>query len=206
MIQSKNAGIETRAKKLYDAWKVAYDAYRKQVTDSGKDPNTDIEAIKAMPESIRFYPTIPLLCDCCMSSYDQGVTFFFDAHGGWAPEESYWKRHPRGFVEVAGTVYYGCKDACAQALFMIHHQYAMRAQSEEGRFVEGQSNMERGGRQTVDLDRVVSVSERNHGVVFHLERGDDIYFDTWYQKDPEKAVAEYIAAWKKRRVRPEIVS
>lgn len=200
MIPSRNAGIEVRAKKLYDAWLPQYKTWEKAAQEEYAKTGYSAKC----PENLAFSPKVPITCDCCGSVYEESSSSFVDVFGQWEPGHVYWKGW-RGFLEVAGTVYFGCQTACAQAIFMIHHQYAMRAQSDEGRFVQGVSNMERGGQQTVDLDRVVSVSERNHGVIFHLERGDDIYFDTWYQKDPEKAVAEYIAAWKKRRVRPEIV-
>lgn len=204
MIPSRNAGIETKAKQLYDAWQVKYDAYRKQVTDSGRNPDTDMEAIKSMPESIRFYPKVTVLCDCCMSSYEECVTFFFDAHGGWAPGEPYWKRHPRGFVEVAGTVYYGCKDSCAQALFMVHHQYAMREQAEEGRFLTDPCEQ-----RTVDLDRVLSIVETDRGLVFEYTSEHSVLFITTptalsaagFNKDNVTWRNECIEAWKKRKVR-----
>jgi hypothetical protein len=204
MIPSRNAGIEDMAKKLYGAWKVAYDAYRKQITDSGRNPDTDLEAIKAMPESIRFYPQILIYCDCCGGSHSEQVTFFFDAHDSWAPGEPYWKRYPRGFVEVAGTVYYGCKDSCAQALFMIHHQYAMREQAEESRFLKDPLS----GR-TIDLDRVVSLIEWERGLGFEFGGDSSAFFDTtgqaWAAAGSPMDNVEWrkhcIAAWKKRKVR-----
>lgn len=71
-------------------------------------------------------------CDCCVQHWPKMgampcAAFVYLPNGAdtFAPR----------MVEVSGIRYFACSEACARALFLIHHQYALREMPAEKRFV-----------------------------------------------------------------------
>jgi hypothetical protein len=71
-------------------------------------------------------------CDCCVQHWPkmgvvscQNLPYLPDGTDSFAPR----------MVEVCGIRYFACSESCARALFVIHHQYALREMPVEGRFV-----------------------------------------------------------------------
>lgn len=72
------------------------------------------------------------ICDCCFQSWpkmgvmpSQNLPYIPDGSDSFAPR----------MVEVSGVRYFACSESCARALFIIHHQYALREMPADGRFV-----------------------------------------------------------------------
>jgi hypothetical protein len=122
MIPSRNEGIEERAQKKIELWEAL-------IAEWKADPEAfckkhGLVDSKERPRDLCFYPPLPIACDCCGKVYNEWfrADFFVESH-------SFSKRHyadSDGFIRVLDKIYFGCRAECATALFMIHHQYAMR--------------------------------------------------------------------------------
>lgn len=116
-------------------------------------------------------------CDCCTHHVPKEMGFYM----------------PR-MVEVSGIRYFACSESCARALFIIHHQYALREMPAEGRFVHlaydyGEPSKHRPV--LLDLDTVSKMAiVENHFGSFPRERcedPDDEWVELhWWVSDPQK--------------------
>lgn len=128
-------------------------------------------------------------CDCCVQSWPdmhvmscQNLRYLPDGSDSFAPR----------MVEVSGIRYFACSEACARALFLIHHQYALREMPAEGRFVH--LNYDFGKLSThqpalLDLDAVtkMAIAENSFTNREIKEDPDDEWVELqWWVSDPSK--------------------
>lgn len=95
-------------------------------------------------------------------------------------------------VEVSGIRYFACSEACARALFLIHHQYALREMPAKGRFVHlaydfGEPSTHQPA--LLDLDTVtkMAIVEDSFTSPEKKEDPDDEWVELrWWVSDPQK--------------------
>lgn len=129
------------------------------------------------------------ICDCCVQSWPkmgvmpcQNLPYLPDGSGSFAPR----------MVEVSGIRYFACSEACARALFLIHHQYALREMPAEGRFVHlaydyGEPSMHQPVLLDLDAATKMAILEDSWTRQEGKEDPEDQWVELrWWLSDPQK--------------------
>lgn len=152
-------------------------------------------------------------CDCCVLSWSkarvmscQSLPYLPDGTDSFAPR----------MVEVSGIRYFACSEACARALFLIHHQYALREMPEEGRFVHlaydcGTPSTHQPVLLDLDVATKMAIVEIGRSYQQRQEDPDDEWVELrWWVSDPQKhfghglvrrQAKKILELWRKRPAR-----
>lgn len=128
-------------------------------------------------------------CDCCVQHWPkmdvmshQNLPYLPDGSDSFAPR----------MIGVSGVRYFACSESCARALFVIHHQYALREMPAEGRFVHlsydfGEPSTHQPVILDLDAATKMAIIEDSFPNRERKENPDDEWVELrWWVSDPQK--------------------